>query len=298
MSVETDEEIKPSVAAVTLSHFQAQELLAARQSGVISSIVVSPDLGLTTVTAMLDEDGVVFPTGERLPWAEVERIRRAANVCFQVVDGTAVEIRRFSEVTGWMRALMPGRASNGAAPTTLVAGLAMHRIKETDPWVDSQAKIATLAPISGRVLDTATGLGYTAILAARTADEVVTIELDPTALEIAAMNPWSRELFTRRNIRQLIGDAVEILPTLEDGGFARILHDPPMITIAGDLYGEAFYRELWRVLRRGGRLFHYIGDPQSASGRRTTAGVIRRLQSAGFTRVTRRPEAFGVLAQK
>ena len=174
----------------------------------------------------------------------------------------------------------------------------MHRIKDTDPWTDSQTKIADLAPINGRILDTATGLGYTAILAARTAEEVVTIELDPAALKIAAMNPWSRELFTRTNIRQIIGDATELLPNLEDSSFTRILHDPPMVNIAGDLYGEAFYRELWRVLRRGGRLFHYIGDPQSASGRRTTAGVIRRLQSAGFTRVTRRPEAFGVLAQK
>jgi predicted methyltransferase len=293
MTEENEATSAPTVAAVTLSHFQAQELLAARQAGA-SSIVVSPDLGLTTITTALDEDGAVFPTGERLPWAEVERIQRAANVCFQVADGTALAIRRFSEVTGWTRALMP----TAEAPTTLVAGLPMHRIKDTDPWADSQAKIATLAPISGRVLDTATGLGYTAILAARTAAEVVTIELDPAALEIAAMNPWSRELFTRANIRQLTGDAAEILPKLEDGGFTRILHDPPMITIAGDLYGEAFYRELLRVLRRGGRLYHYIGDPQSASGRRTTAGVIRRLQSAGFTSVTRRPEAFGVLAQK
>jgi predicted methyltransferase len=285
--------LTPSVAAVTLSHFQARELLAARQADAVTT-TVSPDLGLTTVTVTLDEDGVFFPTGERLHWAEVERIQRAANVCFQVEGGAAVEIRRFSDVTGWTRALMPSTR----APTTLVAGLPMHRIKDTNPWVDSQTKIAALAPITGRILDTATGLGYTAILAARTAEEVVTIELDPAALEIAAMNPWSRELFTRANIRQITGDAVEILPTLEDGGFTRILHDPPMVTIAGDLYGEAFYRELWRLLRRGGRLFHYIGDPQSASGRRTTAGVIRRLQSAGFTRITRSPEAFGVLARK
>jgi uncharacterized protein len=285
--------LAPSVAAVTLSHFQARELLAAWQAGA-RSVAISPDLGLTTITAALDEEGVAFATGEHLSWAEVERIQRAANVCFQIEDGATVEIRRFSEVTGWTRALMP----TTGAPTTLVAGLPMHRIKDTDPWADSQTKIAALAPISGRVLDIATGLGYTAILAARTAEEVVTIELDPAALEIAAMNPWSRELFTRPNIRQLTGDAVEILPTMEDSSFTRLLHDPPMITIAGDLYGEAFYRELWRVLRRGGRLFHYIGDPQSASGRRTTAGVIRRLQSAGFTRVTRRPEAFGVLAQK
>ena len=105
--------LAPSVAAVTLSHFQARELLAARQAGA-RSVTISPDLGLTTVTATLDEDGVVFPTGERLHWAEVERIQRAANVCFQVKDGAAVEIRRFSEVTGWTRALMPtgGRADD------------------------------------------------------------------------------------------------------------------------------------------------------------------------------------------
>jgi predicted methyltransferase len=297
MSEGSEEISAQSVSAVTLSHYQARELLSARQAGA-SSVAISPDLGLTSVTAALDEDGGAFPTGERLSWAEVERIQRAANVCFQVRDGAAHEIRRFSDVTGWTRALMPGSAPNGAAPTTLVAGLPMHRIKDTNPWADSQTKIAALAPISGRVLDTATGLGYTAILAARAAEEVVTIELDPAALEIAAMNPWSRELFTRTNIRQIVGDAVEILPTLVDGSFTRILHDPPMINIAGNLYGETFYHELWRVLRRSGRLFHYIGDPESASGRRTTAGVIRRLQSAGFARVTRRPEAFGVLAQK
>src|SRR5262245_24097590 len=121
--------LAPSVAAVTLSHFQARELLAARQVGA-SSVTISPDLGLTTVTATLDADGAIFPTGERLPWAEVERIQRAANVCFQIVNGAAREIRRFSVVTGWTRALMP----TAGAPTTLVAGLPMHRIKDTDPW--------------------------------------------------------------------------------------------------------------------------------------------------------------------
>src|SRR5689334_11869164 len=100
MSERIECEAEPSVAAVTLSHFQARELLAARQAGA-RSVTVSPDLGLTTVIATLDADDVVFPTGERLHWAVVERIKRAANVCFQVKDGAAVEIRRFSEVTGW-----------------------------------------------------------------------------------------------------------------------------------------------------------------------------------------------------
>ena len=55
---------------------------------------------------------------------------------------------------------------------------------------------------------------------------------------------------------------------------------------------------IWRVLRRNGKLFHYIGDPDSKSGARTTKGVVRRLQEAGFTRIVPKPQAFGVAAYK
>jgi predicted methyltransferase len=45
-------------------------------------------------------------------------------------------------------------------------------------------------------------------------------------------------------------------------------------------------------------VFHYVGDPESKSGANVTHGVMRRLGEAGFTRVKRRPQAFGVLALK
>jgi hypothetical protein len=59
-----------------------------------------------------------------------------------------------------------------------------------------------------------------------------------------------------------------------------------------------FYHELYRVLRSGGKLFHYIGDPESKSGRSVTAGVLRRLEQAGFRELQRAPRAFGVTAVK
>ncbi len=68
--------------------------------------------------------------------------------------------------------------------------------------------------------------------------------------------------------------------------------------MAGDLYGRAFYEELYRVLQPGGRLFHYIGDPESPSGGTTTGGVIQRLTAARFIDIKRRPQAFGVTARK
>ncbi len=45
-------------------------------------------------------------------------------------------------------------------------------------------------------------------------------------------------------------------------------------------------------------LFHYIGNLESKSSGTVTKGALKRLQEAGFTRVVRRPEAFGVVAYK
>ena len=108
--------------------------------------------------------------------------------------------------------------------------------------------------------------------------------------------PADCNLFAEIDTR--MGDSAELIRTLETGSFSAVLHDPPAVNLAGELYAEAFYAEVWRVLGRGGRFFHYIGDPNSASGARTTKGVVRRLQSAGFGRVAQKTEAFGVLAVK
>ena len=276
---------------IVLSHIQVAPLLRARDAGA-QTATTSADLGRSETQVTLDDVGVHYPGGEMLRWEDAARIVKSSSVCFTLSGGEIEEIRVFSQTTNWVRSLYP----TTSAPTMLVSGVPMHRIKDTDPWRDTLAKVKTIAPLTGRVLDTATGLGYTAIVASETASEVVTIELDPAGLEIARQNPWSRELFERATIRQMIGDAAEIIPTLEAGSFTRILHDPPQLSLAGHLYSEEFYRELRRILARGGRLFHYIGDPASPFGSRTTTGVMRRLHDAGFRRVVRRPEAFGLVA--
>jgi predicted methyltransferase len=127
---------------------------------------------------------------------------------------------------------------------------------------------------------------------------VTTIELDPGVQEIARLNPWSRELFANPKITQVMGDACEVAPTLVGESFDRIVHDPPTLKLAGELYSGVFYHELYRILKRGGRLFHYIGDPNSKASGGVTRGVMRRLQEAGFSRVVRRAEAYGVVAYK
>jgi predicted methyltransferase len=278
--------------ALILSHYQAEVLLEARRAGHTTAIT-SLDLGLTTTEVTLTPDRLILPD-QVLVWGEIEEIARHDTACFVVENSHAQMIRGFSDLTGRVYGLMPTEA----APTMLISGLPMHRIKNTDPYKDTLAKIKAVAPITGRVLDTCTGLGYTAIEAVKTAERVITIELDPTAQEMARANPWSRSLFDNPQIEQIMGDAFEVIASFDDGDFHAILHDPPTLSLAGELYSGEFYAECFRVLQRGGKMFHYIGDPDSKSGARTTKGVMRRLQEAGFTRVVPKPQAFGVAAYK
>lgn len=285
------------MAKYVFSRYQALPLLEAHGEGAqglapLREAETSLDLGISLCAIGLTPQAVVLPDGSTLAWDVVEEIAESESACFVIEDGEARKVQAFSEETGRAYGLW---ATEGA-PTMLVAGIPMHRIKGTDPLADTRSKVASVAPVRGRLLDTCTGLGYTAIEAAKTADEVVTIELDPTALEIARVNPWSRGVFESPKIRQIIGDTFEVVPTLEGESFDVVIHDPPMFSLAGELYSLAFYRELWGVLKPRGRLFHYVGDPESKMSGNVTRGVVRRLEEAGFRGIMRRPEAFGVTA--
>ncbi|MEZ4737021.1 MAG: methyltransferase domain-containing protein [Caldilineaceae bacterium] len=278
---------------LVLSYLQAQRLLTARQQGVTNP-TVSLDLNLTQSAVRCDDTGVALTDAEFLDWSQLAAIAADENSCFLIKGGQAEKIQRFSEETNRYYSLYP----TTSAPTLLISGISMHRIKESNPHQDTLAKVATIKPITGRVLDTTTGLGYTAIQAAKTADHLITVELDPAVIEVARCNPWSQALFTSPNIEQRIGDSDDVIRTFADNSFDRILHDPPMFNLAGHLYGADFYRELYRVLDKRGRLFHYIANPDSKSGATITRGVMRRLEEIGFQRISRRPEAFGVVAFK
>jgi predicted methyltransferase len=277
---------------VVLSRFQVERLPRNRETA--APVSLSPDLGLTTVEVMLGPDGLSLPGGEHLDWAALGEIAGSENGCFTIRDGRAIKIQAFSATTNRVCSLMP----TAGAPTMLVAGFTMHRIKGCDPYEDGAAKVKAIAPVRGVVLDTATGLGYTAIEATRTATHVHTVEYDPAAQEVARQNPWSRPLFDNPVITQYIGDSDEVVDTFADGMFDQVIHDPPVSSLAGQLYGVEFYRKLHRVLAARGRLFHYVGNPESRSMANVTRGVSERLRAAGFTRVRPHVAAFGVVAEK
>jgi hypothetical protein len=281
--------------AIILSYIQARQLLAA-QKAQQDSATVSLDLGLTTQEVRLVAHGVYLPAGQFLSSEELELINKSDRNCFIIEITSPRKIQIFSEETNQLYSLMPTEG----APTLLISGISMHRIKGVNPYQDAVKKVKSIAPLVGRVLDTATGLGYTAIEAAKTAEHVTTIELSPTTLQIARLNPWSRPLFDNPKISQLVGDSFDEIQALTNQQFACIVHDPPSFSMAGELYSGEFYRQLYRVLQPRGRLYHYVGDLDNKSGRNTAIakGAMRRLAEAGFSRVLRRNDAFGLVAYK
>lgn len=278
---------------VTIAAAAADALLAAHRRQEVRARV-SPDLNVSQVDVELGEAAAIFPGGTAVAWPDLEEIAGDENGCYTCADGEIAKIQIFSEETQRVYTLYP----TSGAPTMLISGIPMHRIKDTDPHQDTLAKIRAVGPLAGRVLDTCTGLGYTALEAAAKGAQVTTVELDPAVHEIIRRNPWSHRLFATPTITPLLGDVEEVITTFADASFDAIIHDPPMFSLAGELYSLAFYRELLRVLRRGGRLFHYIGNPESKSGATVTRGVVRRLTEAGFRRVQERAQAFGVAAVK
>jgi hypothetical protein len=273
-----------------LSHYQVSPLIAADTPAIMS---LSPDLGLTTIPIQRIEYGWSLPDGQVLSIAHLETILGDQNSCFCFMNGQLEKVQRFSPRTNRYYSLMP----TPTAPTMLISGIPMHRIKDTTPDQDTGQKLKALGKPYGRILDTATGLGYTAIMAAKTAELVVTIEFDPAVLEICRQNPWSAELFTRPNIQPVIGDSADLIAGFPDGTFNAIIHDPPTFALAGHMYALQTYRHLYRILKPGGRLFHYIGNPDSRYGATTGRGVQSRLRQARF-RVMPKEKAFGVLAVK
>ncbi|SFG80333.1 RsmD family RNA methyltransferase [Neptunomonas qingdaonensis] len=150
-----------------------------------------------------------------------------------------------------------------------------------------------------RVLDCCSGLGYAAIAAHRLgAREVLSIELSPQVMSLRAQNPWSNDL-GQEGITQLQGSSYELIVTMAASSFDSVIHDPPRFSLAGELYSEEFYSQIFRVLRRNGRLFHYTGNPHLLrKGSSFVDGVIRRLKSAGFKNVEKVDHLMGVSAQK
>jgi predicted methyltransferase len=167
-------------------------------------------------------------------------------------------------------------------PTFEIDGIKMLVSEQVSPWADAERKVALVQPRGKAVLDTCGGLGYFAAWCLQNgARQVRSFEKSPDVLWLRTLNPWSPAADERLDLRQ--GDIAREIAGLPDQSVDAILHDPPRFGIAGELYSQAFYDQLARVIRRKGLLFHYTGSPNKlTSGRDVPREVAKRLKQAGF----------------
>lgn len=271
-----------------LSAALADALIAARQAGA-EAITESFDLGRSGERAQLEAAHWLL-RGQCYPYPEKLKDRT-----LYYWDGTA--FAAISRYSGSLIKLVP---TEWGAPTFEIDGIKMLPSAQLSPYDDARRKVALVSPAGRQLLDTCGGLGYFAACALDAGvTRVTSFEKNSDVLWLRRLNPWSPDPDSAASAGRLQlqhADVTEAIADLPSAGFDAILHDPPRFGIAGELYSQLFYDQLARVLRRGGRLFHYTGRPNRlTSGRDVPREVSRRLEHAGFRT---QPELDGVLATR
>ena len=249
----------------------------------------SLDLGRSQRHVTLDADGWQVD-GVRYPWPGKLKDRT-----LYYWDGE--DFAPVSRFAGSLIKLVP---TEWGAPTFEIDGIKMLPTAQTSPFEDARRKVALVAPAGKIVLDTCGGLGYFAACCLEAgAARIQSFEKNESVLWLRTLNPWSPDPDADTSGGRLHlqhGDVSQLIGGLGDASVDVILHDPPRFGIAGELYSQAFYDELARVIRKAGRMFHYTGAPNKlTSGRDVPREVAKRLEKAGF-----RAELAldGVLAQR
>lgn len=253
----------------------AETLLAARDAG-DGAWRGSLDLGRSEGTAALSPDAWEW-LGQRYPYPEKPKDRT-----LYYWDGD--EFAPVARYSGSLIKLVP---TEWGAPTFEIDGIKMLPTSKESPFEDARRKVALIEPRGKSVLDTCGGLGYFAAccLEADVA-RIQSFEKNADVLWLRTLNPWSPDPAAPANggrLQLAHADVAQAILQIADGSVDAVLHDPPRFGIAGELYSQVFYGQLARVLRRGGRLFHYTGSPNKlTSGRDVPREVEKRLEKAGF----------------
>jgi uncharacterized protein len=247
-----------------------EQLLAALRSGA-EAVPCSLDLDRTHTEVRVDPSGWTWQ-GQRYPYMEKCKERT-------IYYWTGEQLTPVSRYTTSLIKLVP---TPWGPPTFEIDGIKMLPSEKVSPYADAENKVRLIEPRGKVVLDTCGGLGYFAAwcLSLGVA-RIVSYEKNPDVIWLRSLNPWSPAPGELLSLTQ--ADVSAELLQLPDASVDAILHDPPRFGIAGELYSQAFYDQLARVLRRGGRMFHYTGTPNKlTTGRDVPNEVATRLKRSGF----------------
>jgi predicted methyltransferase len=253
----------------------AEALLAARAAGA-AQWSGSLDLGRSIANAALEADSWHWQ-GEHYAYPAKLKDRTIYHW-----DG-----EEFAPVARFSGALIKLVPTDWGAPTFEIDGIKMLPTAKESPYQDARRKVALIEPRGKRVLDTCGGLGYFAACCLEAgAAAIHSFEKNPDVLWLRTLNPWSPDPDAPVHEGRLSlnhADVSQAIVQIADASMDALLHDPPRFGIAGELYSQMFYAQLARVLRPGGRMFHYTGSPNKlTSGRDVPREAATRLEQAGF----------------
>lgn len=251
------------------------------------SFKVKVDFGLKEVGVLIDNDNIIFSGTFTL--SAQEKIKE--NFCYLVDDNKIEPLAYFSSATNRFYKLTP----TNDWPTLSIGSVPMHKL--SSPRKDTENKISLIKPY-GLVLDTCMGLGYSAILASKAAKSVITFEKDENVYNLAKLNPLSQALFSSKNIEIRKEDVSNAIKGFSENHFDCIIHDPPTFKLAPELFTEAFYKELYRVLRINGKIFHYTPLYKISQGYDFPSKIEKKLKKTGFKILEFRPEDGGIVCKK
>ncbi|MEM3876435.1 MAG: methyltransferase domain-containing protein [Candidatus Micrarchaeaceae archaeon] len=260
-----------------LSGYHIERILG-RERG---EFAISLDLGVSKGSIRIYDDRIEMPDGQDVMIETLSKLhkRRSRNDCFMIADGDIKWLYAF-EGNSTYKLYEPKMDW----PTTIeINGSFMHTISTSTPKQEANAKVSALGKVKGEALDTVFGLGYTsALLNEGGASGVLSYEISDTVLELARVNPWSSGAFDSK-IHVAMGDVAEEIHNLESSRFDAVLHDPPTLQSTTKLYSGEFYREMYRVLKPGGVLYHFIGTKVQNPKHNYRRGIISRLRQCGFS---------------
>jgi predicted methyltransferase len=251
---------------------KVHEALRAAASGGSGQVQCSLDLERSATSVEVSSEHWTWK-GERYPFLAACKER----TIYYWADGS------FQPVARYTHSLIKLVPTEWGPPTFEIDGIKMLPTAQVSPYADAERKVGLIRPRGKVILDTCGGLGYFAAWCVQAeAAQIHSYEKNPDVIWLRGVNPWSPG--AGGGLTLMNADVSEAIVSLPGQSFDAVLHDPPRFGIAGELYSQAFYDQLARVLKPRGLLFHYTGTPNKlTSGRDVPNEVANRLRIAGFS---------------